>query len=150
MFKEHVQRILEIYVDDVITWAKDTQELANKLDEIFAVMRKWNLTVNPSKCVFNVTTIEYVGHVISTDPTPTISFSDKKLISVGEFELPENQKKLKGFLGLASYFRLHVRGHTELSQPLQEMIRNYKPRQRIQWTPEQENHFQKLKNAVVN
>ena len=113
-------------------------------------MRKWNLTVNPSKCVFNVTTIEYVGHVISTDPTPTISFSDKKLISVGEFELPENQKKLKGFLGLASYFRLHVRGHTELSQPLQEMIRNYKPRQRIQWTPEQENHFQKLKNAVVN
>ena len=96
VFKEHVQRILEIYVDDVITWAKDTQELANKLDEIFAVMRKWNSTVNPSNCVFNVITIEYVGHVISTDPTPTISFSDKKLISVGEFELPENQnKKLK-------------------------------------------------------
>ena len=142
VFKDQVQRTLEIYIDDLITWAKDTQELADRLDTIFTVMQKWNLTVNPSKCVFNVTSIEYVGHVITTDPVPTISFSDKKLISVGEFELPENQKKLKGFLGLASYFRLHVRDHTNLAKPLHDMLLNYKPRPRIQWTPEQVVHFQ--------
>ena len=149
VFKEQVQRTLEIYIDDLITWAKTSQELADRLDTIFIIMRKWNLTVNPSKCVFNVTSIEYVGHVISTEPTPTISFSDKKLISVGEFELPENQKKLKGFLGLASYFRLHVRDHTDLSKPLHDMLRDYKPRQRIQWNPEQILGFQALKDAVV-
>ena len=149
VFKDQVQRTLEIYIDDLITWAKTTQELADRLDTIFEIMRKWNLTVNPSKCVFNVTSIEYVGHVISTEPTPTMSFSDNKLISVGEFELPENQKKLKGFLGLASYFRLHVRDHTLLAKPLSDMVRDYKPRQRLQWTPEQVVCFQALKDAVV-
>ena len=151
VFKELIGNIMELYIDDIIIWANSYQELAQRLDQVFAKMREFNLTVVPKKCTFGATKVEYVGHQLdaSTD-LPSVSFSQKKLDKVDEFDLPETHKALKSFLGLASYFRNHIKDYTSSTHTLQSMVTNYKPRKRLQWSKQQEDSFTQLKNKIIN
>ena len=73
------QTILEIYLDDIITWASDDQELVDNLHKIFQRLREKNITLNPEKCKLGLNEIEYVGHVINEDG---LTFSKQKLSEV--------------------------------------------------------------------
>ena len=56
---------------------------------------------------------------------------------------------MKSFLGLASYFRDHVRNFTELAQPLRDMMEG-KQRQTLHWTEQQKGAFRKMQDAIIN
>ena len=150
VFKELLGTVMEIYIDDILIWGDTVGQLTENLNKVFARMREYNLTVNPEKCRFGLREIEFVGHVISTLDTPSMSFSIKKRHNVGQFQLPETHKKLKSFLGLTSYFRQHVKDYVTMSHDLNDMITPYKPRQRLTWSPEQVRRFDELRDSVVN
>jgi hypothetical protein len=147
VFPDMTQRILEIYLDDIITWASDGDTLVDNLRKILQRLREKNITVNPEKCKLGLTEIEFVGHVINEDG---LKFSDAKLDKIKNFRLPQNQKNLKGFLGLASYFRKHIKDFATISQPLQKLMTPYKPRQRINWTNDLLDTFTIVQNAIIN
>ena len=65
-----------------------------------------------------------------------------------DFSQPETQKDLKSFLGLANYFRDHIRNHSTLVQPLHEIIKDYKPRSHLQWTPDTLRAFERVRQAI--
>ena len=58
------------------------------------------------------------------------------------------------FLGLANYFRDHIRNHSNYAAPLQKLIPDYNKRRDAQkvvdWTPEALDAFQKLKDMIQN
>ena len=150
VFPDYVTRIMEIYLDDLLTWSKDIPELIERLGLIFARLRQFNITLNPEKCRFGMNEVEYVGHLISSKG---ITFSTDKKNQVANFELPKTWGALKSFCGLASYFRRHVKGYAELVHPLQEMLEGYEKRFKgrpIEWTSVTENHYRMVQNAIVN
>ena len=67
VFPDYTQSILEIYLDDIITWADTPENLIANLEKIFQRLRDKNITINPEKCKLGLTEIEYVGHVINQD-----------------------------------------------------------------------------------
>ena len=73
-------------------------------------------TVNPAK---RLAEVEYVDHVVSATGT---LFTEEKWLKVLKFPLPETQKKLLQFIGLANYFRNHAPNRTEMVQPLRKLI----------------------------
>jgi transposase InsO family protein len=94
--------------------------------------------------------MEFVGHQIDFEG---ISMTDTKLDSIRNFPIPQLKKGLKSFIGLANYFRDHVRGHSDLAKPLQDILEGYSASERnhkIKWTPELVNSFETLKEAVSN
>ena len=105
------------------------------------------MTVNPATCRFGISEIEYVGHVI--DPTG-LSFSKDKREKVRMFPKPTNCKHVKQFLGLVNYFRDHVAHISVLMRPMQQMILKYEKARRVEWTPEAEDSFEKIKNAIAD
>ena len=147
VFTGLVHNICEIYLDDIIVWSNSIEELTGRLETLLARAKQYNITFNPEKCWIGLKEVEYVGHVI--DQTG-LSFTKEKLNKVGEFRLPSNAKDLRRFLGLASYFREHVKGFTELAHPLREMMESLKPRQPLRWTPAQTDAFRALQNAIIN
>ena len=62
--------------------------------------------------------IEYVGRVISKDG---LSMSEAKIQSVLDFPRPKTVTALRGFLGLANYFRIFVPNHSNIVAPLHKM-----------------------------
>jgi hypothetical protein len=85
--------------------------------------------------------------VISKDG---ITFSTKKREKVLDFDLPQSQQELKGFLGLCGYFRAHVPHYAELAEPLQVQLKAYDKRKRIRWSDTSLSAFKSLQTAVAN
>ena len=52
MFSHQIGRNVEVYVDDTLVKSKDEANLLDNLKETFSTLRKYNLKLNPVKCVF--------------------------------------------------------------------------------------------------
>ena len=94
-----MHRICELYIDDIIMHAQTEDEFMDNLLEIFKRFRKHNVTLNPDKCKFGLSEIEYVGHKIDSTG---ITFMSEKLEAVLNKELPVFPKDMKSLLGLLS------------------------------------------------
>jgi hypothetical protein len=94
-----------------------------------------------------LTQVECVGHVVDKDG---VHFSRSKLDSVLNFKRPEYAAQMKSFLGLANYFRDHVRNYSDLSRPLNDMVsmNPYNRRLKLEWTSDTIAAYDALKTAI--
>jgi len=135
----------ELYIDDIIVHARTLKELLQNLREVFARLRKHRVYLNPEKCKFGVTSVEYVGHTIDESG---LSFSTEKREEVLGIPPPKYVKELRSFVGLASYFRDHVHNLATMLKPLQDMIESYQRAKRLDWTASAELAFTTVKKAI--
>ena len=113
---------------------------------VFERFRLKNLRLKVKKCRFGPKCIEYVGRVIDKDG---LSMSKEKIETVLNFPLPKEVISLRGFLGLANYFRQFVPSHSEIVKPLLMMVDSKAlKRAPIHWTPEGTLEFNETGIAV--
>src|SRR5690606_34962292 len=86
--------ICELYLDDIITAHGRTEdEYIENLRQVFMRLRARGITLNPEKCRFGLSQVEYgVGHVINEHG---LSFSQEKLDKVLNFPIPTTYKAIK-------------------------------------------------------
>ena len=140
-----IYHICESYLDDVIIHGDTFEKYLANLRTVFARFRRHLITLNPNKCRFGHSQIEYVGHVIDQDG---ITFSREKIAKVLQIPKPIKEKELKSFLGLANYFRDHVPNHSTTVHPLNELLRNYTRSKRIEWNTAAEAAFIQIKEDI--
>ena len=58
---------VELYLDDCIVYGATEEEFKANLRLVFERFRAHNITLNPKKCKFGLSSIEYVGHIIDQD-----------------------------------------------------------------------------------
>ena len=89
---------------------------------------------------------------MSTSPAEGTSFTEEKRLKVLKFPLPETQKNLLQFIGLASYFRDHVPNMTEMIQLLRKLtpLKSYKSSSKLVWNPEDIEAFECCQQAISN
>ena len=83
-------------------------------------LRKAGLKLQPTKCHFIQTEVEYLGHVISPEGLKT---NEKLVAAVKEFPTPKGIKELRRFLGLSSYYRRFIPQFAKLAGPLHNFTR---------------------------
>jgi hypothetical protein len=57
--------ICELYLDDLIIFAKDSEELIERFRIILTRFREFNILINPEKCKMGLEEVTYVGHTIN-------------------------------------------------------------------------------------
>lgn len=132
-----------VFLDDVVLYASSLEEHDLKLREVFERMRKNTLKLQPDKCEFLRREVNYLGHVISENgvkPDP------RKIEAVEKFPVPTTTKQLKGFLGLAGYYRRFVPMFSKIAAPLHKLL---KKDIKYEWGSAQENAFQSLKQKLM-
>jgi hypothetical protein len=144
-----VYHICELYIDDVLIHGRDIESFLANVGKVFERLREFNVAVNPAKTKLRLAEVEYVGHVVSATGT---SFTEEKRLKVLKFPLPETQKNLLQFIGLANYFRDHVPNMTEMVQPLRKLIplKKYKGSGKLIWTPDAIAAFEFCQQAISN
>ena len=140
-----IMNICECYLDDIITYGDSEEQFMSNLEQVFQRLQERKVTLNPAKCRFGMEEIEYVGHVINSKG---LTFTRDKLDSVVNFPKPNTHKEMLSFLGLANYFRMHIKNHSDLVQHLSASCRPYKRNQKIEWTPVMEQEFSHIKEMI--
>lgn len=97
-----------------------------------------------SKCSFAQQQLHYLGHVISSKGVAT---NPSKVADVQNWPVPKSVKELRGFLGLAGYYRRFVKNFGSIAKPLTELL---KKEQLFVWTQLTDQAFSALKTALVS
>ena len=143
--------ICELYIDDLLIYGKTEEEFLGRVRTVFDRFRQKKVIIHMEKFQLGMPEVEFVGHVIDKSGT---RFSAEKLQGVTDFPEPKTHGEIKSFVGLANYFRDHVRDLTGLMRPLQELVKSYtkrKDRNRpVEWTAERKEAFAKVKVAIQN
>ena len=56
-----VGRTVEVYIDDIVVKSKTREDHAHHLKEVFHLLRRYDMKLNPSKCVFGVSARKFLG-----------------------------------------------------------------------------------------
>ena len=132
-----------VYIDDIIVFSRTVADHLDQLRDVFTRLKNAGLTLKPSKCHLLQMEVRYLGHVVSgkgiqTDP--------EKVRSVFDWPIPLNQKDLKRFLGLASYYRCFAEGFAQVAAPLNALTNKGKE---WMWTADCTHAFLELKKRLV-
>lgn len=133
-----------VYLDDIIIYGNSLQDHNSKLIDIFSRLRQSGLKLQPQKCEFLRKEITYLGHIISEDGVkPDVN----KIKAVLDFPVPTNEKQLKSFLGLASYYRRFMKNFSQIAYPLNNLL---KKNVTFDWNALCEEAFNKIKEKLTS
>lgn len=65
MFAEHIGKTVEVYVDDMLYKSKKFAGHVPDLREIFGVLRRYGMKLNPLKCAFGVSFEKFFGFMVN-------------------------------------------------------------------------------------
>src|SRR3954468_19781935 len=65
-----LDRCVIVYIDDILIYSQDEQEHAEHLRQVLRLLRQHQLYGKISKCEFFKKSVEYLGHIISSDGIP--------------------------------------------------------------------------------
>ena len=142
-FGELIGETVEAYIDDTATYSNDFGEHLVHLRKTFEAAMKAGIKLKASKCHFCYPEIEFVGHLVSEKG---IRMMPEKVERVQAWPVPKSQTELKGFLGLAGYYRRLIKDFASIAVPLNKMTSKKIP---YQWGKEQQEAFEKLKLAMT-
>ena len=131
-----------LYLDDIITFGKTFDETLLNLELVFERLRKAGLVLKPSKCRLFQESVEFLGHVVSQEG---ISCDPNKLEAIKNWPKPQKVKDVRSFLGLASYYRKHIRSFATIAAPLNALT---KKNAKFIFDEQCEKAFQTLKDKL--
>ncbi|KAK1652429.1 hypothetical protein QYE76_070234 [Lolium multiflorum] len=139
IFMPCLDKFVIIFIDDILIYSKDKAEHAEHLRIVLQTLREHQLYAKFSKCEFWLDQVEFLGHVISKDG---IAVNPSKVASVLDWEAPKNVKEIRGFLGMAGYYRRFIEGFSKIAGPMTKLLRKNTP---FVWSDECEKSFQTRK-----
>ncbi|GFT99024.1 retrovirus-related Pol polyprotein from transposon 297 [Trichonephila clavipes] len=112
-----------VYLDDILCYSENAEEHRSHLRTIFQRLSSYGLKLNISKCVFGVTELIFLGHLITPDgikPLPD------KVQAVLDYKQPETVGSLRKFLGLLNFYRRFLPKAAEQQYLLSEFLKGSK------------------------
>ena len=89
IFAHQLGRNVQVYVDDMLVKSVRENDHLNDLQETFNTLRSYNMKLNPSKCVFEVTARKFLGFMVSQRG---IVVNPEKVQAILELEPPRTVK----------------------------------------------------------
>lgn len=133
---------VEIYLDDIVVYARTVKEHDRILSSVLERLEKNNLKINTNKVQLRSNVVKLLGVVI--DGT-TITANDVKKNEVLTWPLPKTMKEARQFLGLVGFFRAFIPNlanmTTNLHNSLKGTARSWK------WNDKMEVEFEKINTA---
>jgi hypothetical protein len=132
------------YLDDHLIASRTLEEHLLHLQQFFQVLQENGLTINPAKCVFAVSSLKFLGHMVDEagiTPLP------KHVAAVQDCPPPADIKQLQRFLGLINFYRRFLPAVARTLQPLTDLLKG-SPKVLL-WSPAAEAAFVAAKAALV-
>ncbi|XP_076942382.1 uncharacterized protein LOC143612235 [Bidens hawaiensis] len=141
VFKPLLRKCVLVFFDDILVYSKNQQQHLTDLQMVFTLLRDHQLYVKQSKCTFGGSAVKYLGHIISSEG---VSIDPVIIEAVKNWPFPTTLKQLRGFLGLAWYYRRFIRSFGVIAKPLSVLLK----KDAFGWNPQAQHAFESLKLAL--
>eukprot|EP00873_Tetraselmis_striata_P044216 jgi/Tetstr1/464480/TSEL_009238.t1 len=132
-----------VYLDDVLIYSKTAEEHLEHIRLVLRELQRHHLHIKLSKCSFGRTSVEFLGHIVEAGQ---IKMDPRKVEAVQQWPVPKTVKDVRGFLGLAGYYRKFIHNFAAIAAPLHDLTKN---QPEFVWTPRADAAFRALKDAMV-
>ncbi|KAL6324956.1 hypothetical protein AAG906_019864 [Vitis piasezkii] len=124
IFSDMVERIMEVFMDDLTIYGEDFGDCLSNLETILQTCIKKNLVLNWKKRHFMVEKGIVLGHIISRKD---IKVDKAKIELIVNLPPPTNVKEARQFLGHASFYRRFIKDFSKLARPIKPPIKEEFP-----------------------
>ncbi|WVZ76042.1 hypothetical protein U9M48_024044 [Paspalum notatum var. saurae] len=131
-------KFVVVFIDDILIYSKMEEEHEEHLR---LVLQK--LYAKLSKCEFWLDQVPFLGHIVSKGG---IMMDPSKISSVMDWKVPEVLKEVRGFLGLAGYYRRFIESFSKIAKPMTSLLEKGVP---FIWTKEGQAAFDELKKRLT-
>ena len=104
--------------------------------------RKFGISLNPSKSIFDVTKGNLLGHIVSD---LGISIDPERTTTILNLPAPTSKKEVQAFMGVINFFRRFVSDFDVMVKPIHNQIKKDRS---FSWTDDVENDFVRIKKAI--
>nr|GFB09188.1 Ty3/gypsy retrotransposon protein [Tanacetum cinerariifolium] len=141
IFRDVLRRFVLVFFDDILVYSPSHEVHYRYLRHVFETLARNRFFAKQSKCIFSITEVHYLGHVISK---AGVSTDTEKIKSIQEWPKPTTITGLRGFLGLTGYYRRFVNNYAHIASPLTDLLQNIK----FHWNKEAQEAFETLKTTM--
>ncbi|XP_074346536.1 uncharacterized protein LOC141685325 [Apium graveolens] len=96
MFKNQIGRTMEVYVDDMLVKSKEANDHVKHLMEMFNILQRFRMKLNPQKCVFSVESCKFLGFIVNHRG---IEANPAKIKAPLDMKSPTNVKQVQSLIG---------------------------------------------------
>ena len=143
LFKEELDDFVLVYLDDILVFSSTLEEHIAHIRKALERLRSAKLYARLHKCAFFQRRVEYLGFDVSAEG---IQPSQDKVKAIVEWPKPQSVRDVRGFLGLASFYRRFIKQFSLKARPLTDLTRE---KTVWQWGDKEETAFNELKKSLV-
>ncbi|MBW0466100.1 hypothetical protein O181_005815 [Austropuccinia psidii MF-1] len=100
IFYDHHDIYVVAHLDEIMVFSKCEEEHVTYVSTVLPRLRSNNLFAKAAKCLFNVSSVEYLGYIVSSEGLKTNQEIFQKILN---WTPPRNLKALQSFLGFANF-----------------------------------------------
>ncbi|BHF67818.1 hypothetical protein SprV_0301084700 [Sparganum proliferum] len=150
-FQRFVDRVLRglpfvyAYIDDILVASSTAEEHMEHLATVFDRLQQFGVVLNPSKCVFGVSSLEFLGHLVDSHgirPLPS------KVAAIRDFPPPTSKRQLQRFLGMVNFYRRFLPNCADTILPLTNLLSDSK--RTFELTPAALTSFEQVKALLAD
>ena len=116
--KQVIRNDLEVYLDDILAYSKDHNEMLKTLDEAMKNLIDAGMKINIEKCQFGIKKLTYLGFELDKDGYRPDPLKSEGITKVHE---PSTLKGVRSFMGMANFYRLLIPKFAQLTKPLTKL-----------------------------
>ncbi|KAL0416819.1 UNVERIFIED_CONTAM: Retrovirus-related Pol polyprotein from transposon gypsy [Sesamum latifolium] len=97
MFKDQIDAIMEVYVDDMLVKSRKEDDHLKDLRQVFEIMRVYGMKLNPNKCTLGVRGGKFLGYMVSERG---IEVNPEKIEAIKRLQSPRTLKEVQKLMGI--------------------------------------------------
>ena len=137
------------YLDDILVYSEDPVAHTDHVRAVLQRLQTHKLYAKLEKCEFGVTTVGFLGFVISPSG---VSMEEARVASVRDWPVPASHRDVQVFLGFANFYRRFIHRFSKIARGLSDLLKGTKEGKAkgpFQLTPQGRSSFERLKEAFT-
>ncbi|MEE2954779.1 MAG: reverse transcriptase domain-containing protein [Pseudomonadota bacterium] len=139
-------KVCVYYMDDLIVHSQSISAHIHHIRIVLQALLNAGLKISLPKCKFFRTSLEFLGHLITTDGYTLIrNYIDPIL----NWPMVTSKYDTMSFLGSANYYNEFIKNYAEKARPLFKILsRSEEPEETIEFTKQEQNEIWQAMNAL--
>ncbi|XP_074377708.1 uncharacterized protein LOC141719230 [Apium graveolens] len=147
IFKKQLGRNLEVYVDDMITKSKSSNNHCSDLRETFENVRRNNMRLNSLKCSFGLTSGKFLGFLVSQRG---IEADPSQIKAIFEMKDPSTIKEVQRLTGCIAALRRFIPQASKKCSPFFKVIKEASRNKKLIWEDQCKESFEAIKAFLTS